>query len=105
MPIAAGMTKHIQMDMSGIIRFMVCILACVCASCWGLEAVETFMESHERAAEMMGIRNRPSAGSHTDTSFQSVVRKKFHLGCSPRLSPRKPKSRSIRPSTLPARAV
>ena len=102
---AAGITKQIQMDIRGIIRFMVFMEAWVCASCWGLAALLTFMDSQERAAEMKGIRNRPRAGSQTDTSLQSVLTKKFHWGWEPRFRPRKPKSTSSSPSILPARSV
>ena len=76
------MMKQIQMDMSGIIMFMVFMDACAFGSCpvVGFILVLTFMLSQERPAEMKGIRNRPSAGSHTEGLLQSVSTKKFHFG-------------------------
>ena len=75
---AAGITKQIQMDIRGIIRFMVFMEAWVWASCWGFDILLIFMDSQDSAAEMKGIRNRPRAGSQTETSLQSVLTKKFH---------------------------
>ena len=49
----------------------------------------TFMESQDRNAEIKGMRNSPSAGSQLCTLDQSQDVKKFHLGKSPRFSPRK----------------
>ena len=72
----------------------------------GLAAVLIFIDSQERPAEMKGIRNSPKAGPQTWGSDQSVWAKKFHCGWSPRLRPRKLKSRSKRfGSSLPARSV
>ena len=42
--------------------------------------LEIFIDAHERNAETNGMRNSPSAGSHTDTSLQSVLSMKFHCG-------------------------
>ena len=104
MPIAAGMTKQIQTDMRGIIIFMLFMEAAACALSTGFAMLLIFIDSHERPAEMNGIRNRPSAGPQTEGSLQSVWEKKFHSGCWPRLTPRKVKSIFIRPSIFPASA-
>ena len=99
------MTKQIQTDIRGIIRDMLFMEAAVWGS-WGFPALLIFMEAQERKAETKGMRNRPRAGSHTAASLQSVCRKKFHRGWSPRFRPRKLKSMSSRlGSSFPARSA
>ena len=95
------MTKQIQMDMRGIIRFMLFMVAW---DCWspvgGFMALETFMLAQLSAAETKGIRNRPMAAQVYGPA--KMVRQE---GWSPRLRPRKLKSTFSRPSTLPARSA
>ena len=100
------MTKQIHTLMRGIMMFMLFMEACACSvpAC-GLVALEIFMEAQDRKAEMNGMRNRPKAGSQTWTSLQSVLNMKFHFGWSPRLRPRKLKSISSSPSSLPGSAA
>ena len=68
------MIKQIQTLISGIIMFMLFIVAALWASfaVGGFEAELIFMDTQDKSAEINGIRNRPSAGSQTWTSLQSV---------------------------------
>ena len=65
----------------------------VAAACWlpagcGVIDVLIFIDSHDSSAEMIGIRNRPSAGSQTALLLQSNVQI-LNDGCWPMFRPMK----------------
>ena len=79
--------KQIQMDIMGIMRFMVFMLISACPAWGGLVAWLIFIDAQERNAAMIGIRNRPMVAR-----ISALEKSKFQIfqsGIEPRFIPRK----------------